>query len=369
MKHITVLVSNDLTHDQRVRKVCDTLLAMGFEITLAGRKLRDSQPLERPYEVKRFRLWFTKGALFYANLNIRLYLYLLFAKTDIILANDLDTLWPAYAVAKGRGKQVVYDSHEYFTEAAGLTARPFPKKVWLSIEKRIFPKLKRVYTVNRSIAGFYEEKYKVPVKVVRNVPPVAGPIEKRDLAELGVPSGTKCLLLQGAFIDYDRGCLEAIQAMKYLEGAILLIIGAGQAIPDAKRLVEELKLDGKVKFFPKMKFEELRRITASADVGLSLDKPKHLNYTYSLPNKLFDYIQAQTPVVASPLPEIQRVFSEHRIGLTIDSHDPKAIATCVEKVLEGSSDGEWTNGLVAAAREFNWENEEKILREIYSSLL
>jgi hypothetical protein len=103
-RHITVLVSNDLEFDQRVRKVCATLNALDFEITLVGRLLTTSRNFERPYELRRFRLWFSKGALFYAHLNLRLFFYLLFKKTDIILANDLDTLLPAFLVARLRGK-------------------------------------------------------------------------------------------------------------------------------------------------------------------------------------------------------------------------------------------------------------------------
>ncbi|MFM7234763.1 MAG: glycosyl transferase group 1, partial [Flavobacteriales bacterium] len=133
-KHITVLVSNDLQHDQRVAKMCDTLLEMGFRITLVGRMLPESTSFNRPYETKRFRLFFRTGALFYTALNVRLFFYLLFKRTDIIVANDLDTLLPAFIITRFRKKELVYDSHEYFTEAEGLTNRPIPKKVWLAIE-------------------------------------------------------------------------------------------------------------------------------------------------------------------------------------------------------------------------------------------
>ena len=190
-KRITVLVSNDLSHDQRVRKVCQTLTDMGFDILLLGRKLKTSVEFERPYPYKRLNLWFTKGALFYAALNFRFFFFLLFNKTDVILANDLDTLLPAYLVSRLRGKKLVYDSHEYFTEAAGLTGRPFQKNVWLKIEKWIFPKLKKVITVNESIAKIYQDKYHVPVHVVRNIPPKKGNVQIQSRQELGMPTDKK----------------------------------------------------------------------------------------------------------------------------------------------------------------------------------
>ncbi len=64
MKHITVLVSNDLVHDQRVRKECDVFVNSGLNVTLVGREMEGSEPLERKYEVKRFRLSFSGGVLF-----------------------------------------------------------------------------------------------------------------------------------------------------------------------------------------------------------------------------------------------------------------------------------------------------------------
>ena len=367
MKRITVLVSNDLEYDQRVRKVCTTLTEMGFKITLVGRRRPQSQKFTRPYKIRRFRLLFNSGALFYANLNLRLFFYLLFKRTDVILANDLDTLWPAWIIGKWRNKEVVYDSHEYFTEASGLTGRPFPKMVWAMVEKHIFPKLKRVSTVNDSIAQIYRDLYSVEVKVVRNVPPKweRGVIPSRE--ELGLPVDKKVILLQGAFIDHDRGCLEAIESMQYVDHSLLLIIGEGQAIPAANALREKLSLQDRVQFMPRMPFEELRNYTASADLGISLDRPDHLNYKLSLPNKIFDYIQARTPVLVSELPELKRIMDQYNIGLVAPDHDVHTLAKLMSRAVN-EPDSAWKAELERAASENNWEEEEKIVREMHSDL-
>ncbi len=253
-------------------------------------------------------MFFTKGALFYAALNIRLFWYLLFAKTDVILANDLDTLLPAYLVSKIRGKELVYDSHEYFTEAEGLTGRGFQKNVWLSIERFIFPKLKRVYTVNESIASIYRELYNVKVDVVRNIPRLSIP-KPSDRSVLNLPADKQIVILQGAYLDPDRGGKEALEAMTFLDNVLLIIIGSGREMPLLKEMSEDAIYTGKVLILDKMQAEMLRQYTQVADLGLSLDKPLHLNYTLSLPNKLFDYIHAGIPVVVSDLPELA---SDHK---------------------------------------------------------
>ena len=367
-KHITVLVSNDLQHDQRVAKVCTTLREMGFRITLVGRLLPDSTPFERPYETRRFRLPFQSGALFYAALNVWLFFYLLVKRTDIIVANDLDTLLPAFLVARLKRKELVYDSHEYFTEAEGLTNRPLPKKVWLAIEGFIFPGLKHVMTVNETIADIYRTLYHVPVHVVRNVPFLHSEHVQVTREELGLPSDKRIVLLQGAYIDPDRGGMELAQSMEFIENALLLIIGSGRDLENIKRLVAERNLQHRVKFIAKLPFTELQRYTAVADVGVSLDKPLHLNYAYSLPNKLFDYIHAGLPVLVSDLPELRRVVETFKIGMVVSRVEPQIIASALRDMFASGNLSVWRNNALSAANELNWQREQEVIREVYAPL-
>lgn len=365
MPHITVLVSNDLQHDQRVAKVCETLLEMDYSITLVGRMMKGSTPMKRPYKTVRFKLWFDRGALFYAALNIRLFFYLLFVRTDAILSNDLDTLLPAYLIAKLRGKKLYYDSHEYFTEAEGLTGRLFQKKVWLFIESRIFPKLKHVYTVNRSIAEIYRNKYHVEVNVVRNIPRLIQSAATKSRKELNLPEDKKLILLQGAYIDPDRGGVELVKAMQYVDDVFLLIIGSGRDIERIKTLIHELKLSEKIRLYPKMPADQLRVYTVVADLGLSLDKPLHLNYTLSLPNKLFDYIHAGVPVLVSNLPELKAIVDSYQVGITVDEVTPEKLAVAIKEALNHPEYYSWKSNCLVAREKLNWQIESEVLKQIY----
>ncbi len=162
MPRIIISATNDLSTDQRIKKICETLFELNFDIVLIGRKLKSSLPLKRKYRTIRMKLLFNKGFLFYAEYNLRLFFQLLFLKKDILLSNDLDTLLPNFLISKIFSKKLVYDSHELFTEVPELISRPKVQKVWIKLEKYILPKLNNVYTVNNTIANYYSKKYGIP---------------------------------------------------------------------------------------------------------------------------------------------------------------------------------------------------------------
>lgn len=367
MKRAIVSVTNDLSTDQRVDKTCRTLTDMGFSVLLVGRRLPDSLRLAtRPYSTKRMRLLFRKGPFFYAGYNIRLFLFLLFRKSDLLVSNDLDTLPANYLIHLIKRVPVVYDTHEFYTGTPELVNRPFVQGIWESIEKRIFPRLNDIITVNKSIAGLYHEKYGKTLHVVRNIPRRLTETGSFSRKELGLPENQKIILLQGAGINIQRGAEEAIEAVKYCENTVLLIIGGGDVIGLLKEKAAHPDYESKVMFLPKMPYAELMRHTRVADIGLTLDKDTNINYRFSLPNKLFDYIHAGIPVLASDLPEIAAIVRGYDIGMITGSHDPEHIARKIKEMLGDEERlARWKTNLAKAAEELWWEKEELILKDVY----
>ncbi|MCQ2302193.1 MAG: glycosyltransferase [Bacteroidales bacterium] len=367
MKRVIVSVINDLVTDQRVNKSCLTLQKAGYEVLLVGRKQRKSPPMdERPYASHRMKLLFEKGPCFYAEYNIRLFFFLLFHRANLLLSNDLDTILPNFFVSRLKGINMIYDSHEYFTETPELIHRPKVQRVWKRIEEFAVPKLGEMITVCDSIADLFREKYGVKVHVIRNIPPQKALPPKGDKAELGLPLDKHLLVLQGSGINIQRGAEELVQAMQYLDDCHLMIIGGGDVLPILKQMVVDLNIADRVRFLPRMSYANMMAYTQNAELGFCLDKDTNLNYRFSLPNKLFDFIQAGVPIVASHLTEIEKIIRRCDIGVFIENHDPKTIAATIQDALSDAERyGKWKQNLTVAAQDLRWENEEKVLLAIY----
>lgn len=322
-------MTNDLVTDNRVHRTCLVLQELGYEVLLIGRLLPGSLPLERTYATKRMRLLFNKGPFFYAEYNLRLFFVLLFSRADRFIANDLDTLLANRMAAWLRGKELIYDTHEFYTEVPELVERPLVRRVWLAIERWIFPKLRHVITVNRSIADAYRTRYGNEVSVIRNIPMQRALGPKPSRAALGIPEERFILILQGAGINVQRGAEEAVLAMKELTGCLLLIIGGGDAWPVLQRMVQEHGLADRVRMFDRMPYDRMMDYTRNADLGLTLDKDTNLNYRFSLPNKLFDYLHAGLPLLATDLPEVAAVVRQFDAGVILPAATTPAIVAAV----------------------------------------
>ncbi len=368
LKKAIVSVINDLVTDQRVHKSCITLQKAGFEVLLIGRKLPGSLPVnDRGYKTHRMKLLFTRGPMFYASYNFRLFFYLLFHRADFLLANDLDTLLPNFLISRIKRIELLYDSHEYFTETPELVNRKAVQKVWKTIEEFILPRLKEMITVNDSIAQLFSRKYQIPVHVVRNIPAKYisnGPLTR---TAAGLPENKKILILQGAGINVDRGAEELVEAMKFLPGFFLIIIGGGDVLAKLVDISNHNNLNDSILFLPKMPYQQMMQYTQLADLGLTLDKDTNINYKFSLPNKLFDYIHAGIPVLASPLPEIKNIIDTYQIGTYIVNHQPESIALTITSIFNDENQWKtWKNNCLIASELLCWENESKNLTQIYA---
>ena len=371
-------VSDDLLTDQRVQRACDTMHTAGYEVLLVGRAWPDRARLQKPYRSVKIRLLFRRSPLFYAELNFRLFLKLLFLKADAFYANDSDTLLAVGLAAQLRRRPFVFDGHELFPDVPELVCKPFVRKVWRWIEQRFIPKAAVCITVNQSVADEYRRRYGVEFGVVRNLSAVSGFSEDVGISEtskiLAEPSGkndsetkkSKLLLYQGA-VNKGRCIKELIDAMEFLPDYRFVIAGGGDLLDVMKRYAAAKPYSERVKFTGRIKPDELRKLTPQASLGFCLMENMGLNYYLSLPNRIGDYAAAGVPVLGNDFPEIKRVIDRHRIGTFIGEdviYNPRKLAAVIDKTVT-----EWASmttderqaRFASAGEDMSWKNEQKKL--------
>jgi glycosyltransferase involved in cell wall biosynthesis len=362
LKRIVFTVTNDLNYDQRMIRICTSLADAGYDVTIVGTKNKDAAPIsEKVYTQKRLPVFIKKGLGFYAECNMRLFIYLLFKKADIICCIDLDTMLPVWLTSKLRKINRVYDAHEYFPQQKEIITRPKVFRVWQWIEKKFVPQFKRGYTVNNSIAAEFKKLYHVDYDVIRNLPSVKTLTPKPTNKE-------KTIMYQGA-VNEARGLEFLVPVMKGINTR-LDIYGDGNFMNQTKSLIVANNLQDKVFLKGKVLPGELDSITQKAYIGINLVENTGLNQYYSLANKFFDYINNGLPQVSMNFPEYKKINEEFEVAILIDDLRTETLETAINKLLNDESMYNRLHQNCLKARGiFNWQNEEKKLIAFYKNMV
>ena len=187
---------------------------------------------------------------------------------------------------------------------------------------------------------------------------------------LSIPTDKKLLIYVGG-ITFNRGLEELIISLDSLPDCYLVCMGYGTE-PFKQRLLD-LASDTGVKdrffFFGPVPTNEVVCFAAGADLGVAPIANACMSYYYCSPNKLFEYMNAGLPVIASNFPELEKVVLGHEIGLTFDPADPDDIARAARKILDNPAlAARMRQNALNASGHYNWGNEARKLIGIYERL-
>ena len=130
--------------------------------------------------------------------------------------------------------------------------------------------------------------------------------------------------------------------------------------------VKEYSLKYKnIYFHEAVKPEVLLNYTSSADVGFCLIENSCKSYDFCMPNKMFEYLMAGIPVIATKLFELKRFVKKNEIGLLIDSYND--ISNIIDKI-NNQVISQYKQNIENVKLIYNWEEQEKILKTIYKEL-
>lgn len=360
MKHIYFTITNDITYDQRMHRICTTLSENNYAVTLVGRTWPSSIPLDKKkFKQKRIYCFFTKGKLFYIEYNLKLFFFFLFQKMDAVCAIDLDTIVPCLYISRLKKIPRIYDAHELFTGLKEVTSRPVVLKFWNRTERKVVPEYKLGYTVSEGIAEEFKRRYGVNYQTIRNVP-VLRPLQNRKITQ-------KNLIYQGA-VNEARGFEQLIPAMQWVDSR-LIICGDGNFMPQLKKLIAKYNVENKVELTGMLSPGELWHYSQKAYIAIAVPENEGLNQYLALPNKFFDYISAGLPQVTVNYPEYQKLNNQFDVAILLEDLTPERIAGAINNLL---ADDVLYNRLKQncqkARLELNWEQEEKKLLTFYQTV-
>jgi glycosyltransferase involved in cell wall biosynthesis len=372
-KKIINILFNDFTNDNRVLKESVSLINGGYTVELIAtkfdKKLKDTENI-KGINVKRV----TVGAITFLPLNLFLFwvkVIIKYRDENVFHCNDLYALPPAYVIKKFFNKEVkiVYDCHEHETEAGIYIGKPILKKFAQIMERLIISSVDRVITVSDSIAEDYIDMYEIKKPyLVLNCPPYKAYSRKNLFREKFDIGKDKILFLyQGEYLK-GRGVDKLINIFKDLEdknenlALILLVYG-----DNLKELKENIQGCSNIYWHDKVSKEVYMNYVVSCDWGIYLMENTCKNHDYALPNKLFDYVMGNIPIVVSNLKEMSRFVENYKLGYTIDPDDYDAIINLL-KGIDISTKEKYINNLKNASKEYSWEEQEKVLIKVYNSL-
>ncbi len=344
-----------------MQRIAGTLAQAGFLVTLVGRQLPQSKPLQtQAFGQHRFSCFFNKGALFYVEYNIRLMVWFLIHRFDIYGTVDADTALAGLVSTAWRRRPLVFDAHELFPEMPEVVHRKRVKAIWAWLEQKAFQKASLAYTVSTGLVHYFEQKYQRQVHLIRNLP------LQKDISYIA-PADKPYFIYQGA-LNVGRGIENTIRAMEQIS-AHLMICGDGPLAADLKSLVKELGLEEKVQFMGNVPPSELALLTQRAHAGIMLLDNQGLSYYYSLANKFFDYVQAGIPQVCVAFPEYVALNAEHEVALLVQNQLP-AVVEAMQSLLDNQVLYHALQMNCQQARlEWTWENEAVKLVELYKNLI
>ncbi len=299
------------------------------------------------------------------------FLFLLFKalkniKADYYFAEDIYVLPTTSFFAKHRKAKLYYNSRELYSHIGGLKDKKSVQMLISLVEKFYINKPDYVLVTGELDAEYLTHIYGITnTLLLRNLPSYKKPEEIIDFrAKYNIPENKLIVLYQGVLLK-GRGIPLMLKALKELPDVVFVIIGEGIYRKEFEKEAGDLGVKNRVFFTGPVAHEKLLNYTAGADVGIALIENISLSYFYALPNKLFEYIMVEVPVLVTNLPQMKSVVENYRVGEFITNEEPEEIIRIIKKwqkspgILEN-----YKKNCALASKELNWQAEFDKVKKI-----
>ena len=389
---VAILVWNTFRHDARVKSEAETLANAGYRviihalhapgiterretfesgIVIARHGRTPGKRQSQPRGAATPRSWISIVRMLFASLltQVAMIFGIVRSRADVIHAHDVNMLAAGWLSARLLRVPLVYDAHEISTGREGYRAI---RGAVAALEKRIMPRAAGTITTTDARAKFFARAYRIPRPVVlqnrpRSWRPGEPPTRIRD--ELRLEKDWPIILYQGG-LQPGRGLENLVHAAADTPCAYFVFVGGGSLRTALINLTGELGIESRVRFIDTVPLAELPWYTASADIGVQPIENTCLNHFTTDSNKLFEYVMAGLPVVASRLPEIRRVVQTHELGLLVSPGNREELIAALRRLVSDSDlRAHYAANARNAAKTLNWESQEQALLDMYDSVV
>lgn len=305
------------------------------------------------------------------------------ANADIISGHDIDALFIGYMSnlfrrRKNRAK-LVYDSHEF--ELGRNIKRSKLSLLFIKhLERFLMKRCAFSIMVNDTIADEVQRIHRLKQRpvVIRSVPSywvrddgACESVKREFLSSMNLPDSTFLVMYHGAVLQ-NRGVEDIIRTASMLDGIAVCVLGHGdkEYLRSLKALADELGVGGRVLFHEAVSIDILKDYVGAADCGIVIPSNAFLSYYFSLPNKFFENIQSETPMICADYPEMANIVNKYGIGLLCNQDDMSSITACITRMMDDAElYASCKANLKEAKKELCWEKEKEILKAAYAKCM
>lgn len=372
-KKAVILEIGDIRTDGRCRNIAGSIKRFGMEVTFIGPGESDDEYEPTGIRVKRLTVikWLGSKIMFF-HYWIRAFWCTVMIRPSLIVAEDLYSLPAAIAVKYFTGAKVLYDSKELYFAIAALHNRLITQRFWSGVEKMCIRYVDGVITSGERDSDLIGQRYFIPRPVtIHNHPPRRQHAGDKNILrrKFSIPETYTILLYQGWLLR-GRGLFHLIEITAAIDNVFLVIMGDGALRSELEDCARNNIVTNRVIFTGAEPYEEMLDYTPGADVGCAIIEDYGMSYRHARPNKMFEYIQANVPVLVSNMPAMEEVIEEWGVGVAVSPDDFSSIVQAVRKFIDDSEFYKRCVGnCMKAGAVLHWEEEEKKLIALIEAMI
>lgn len=371
MKKICHLTSVHPVFDTRIfHKEIKTLARAGYDVTLIAQHNKNEiidgiKIVALPKPKNRFER--------FIKLDYLLYKKALQQKTDIYHFHDPELIPWVLKLKKKTGAKIIYDVHEDI--AKQILSKDWILKILRKIisylfnffEKKIARKFDFLIVASKHILYNFKKEKINNIELIANYPIIKYFVKNEAISN---KKNITSIIYIGDIIEI-KGIKIIIESLAFIKTPIKLILIGKFYNKQFEKQIKNLSLwKNNVEYLGEIPINQAAKKLEIADIGIVCIYPikRHMKL---FPVKLFEYMAARLPIVASNFPLWEEIIEKNNCGISVNPLKSKEIAMAIEYLIEHPEKAKkmGENGRNAVLEKYNWENESKKLLEIYKNLL